>query len=85
MSRRLLLAVLFGTLLVCGTMVRADEEVEVDDDDEEEEVEDEFRAHLLVRRVGEQGEKPSAILTQFTSCGWPRVMMVARTGTRARQ
>ncbi|EFN58918.1 hypothetical protein CHLNCDRAFT_140871 [Chlorella variabilis] len=50
MSRKLLLTILFGTLLVCSTLTRAEEEVEVDDDDDEEE-EDEDRATLIVRRV----------------------------------
>ena len=53
MSRKLLLTILFGTLLVCSTLTRAEEEVEVDDDEDEEE-EDEDRATLIVRRVGEQ-------------------------------
>ena len=51
MNRKLLLALLLGSLLACATITRA-EDAEVDDDDEEDDVEE--RAYLLVRRKGER-------------------------------
>lgn len=55
MKRHILLAVLFGTLLACATLTRAEEEADIDDDDEDEEAEE--RAFLIVRRAGGNASK----------------------------
>jgi hypothetical protein len=53
MSRKLLLALLFSSVLAFACVVRAEDvEAEVDDDDEDDD--DEERAHLIVRRTGER-------------------------------
>lgn len=68
MSRKLYLALLFGGLLVCATLTRAEEDVEVEDDDEDDE-EEEDRAALIVRRTSD--EAPACLAARQRLAGQP--------------
>jgi hypothetical protein len=71
MKRHILLAVLFGTLLACATLTRAEEEADIDDDEEDEEAEE--RAFLIVRRAGVE----SMVIPRSCSragCAWHRLL-----------
>ena len=70
MNRKLLLALLLGSLLACATITRA-EDAEVDDDDEEDDVEE--RAYLLVRRKGERPPVMGVVLAGAAKAPIPRI------------